>query len=1573
MDRKIVLLFVAVMLAVPFGHSQSDPAAGIQLFSTNNFGIDLASSNVSLQFPARSKVGKLPFSSTFVGNSHAYFAIGTNWGVNNTFGIYISPLVTVEGAVSGSCGTHDRILTGISIIDGTGAQHSVPNATVILCPGYNSGTWYTSDGSGYTFVVSNGAFTVYDRNGVANPISPPITGHDASFKATDPDGASVYFVTSTSEWMDSLGVAALTAIGNCSGSGSFGYSYLDGNGNTSNYCLIPATTNYNILTNFQCSTIAEYTGFFGPVLTLLMPDGSHYGFSYETTPGKSGYYTKRIAGIALPTGGSISYSYSDSAGHNGMNCTSGVVPKITVTVNDNNGNPNQQWTYVNNNNNAPSSCAPGAGPCNYTVVTTDPALNQTVYNFAGEFQTMVDSYQGGCPTTIVGCTGGGTKLREVTTCYNGHLSGGLSGCQTLSTVPIPAFTQTDVYTWVGMTRQALTETIYDCKTVNPCFGTVTEVKKYDYGASIPPTQTPLSDTVTVYNTGNTCGTINQFIRNRPCSITVSGSSGQVSQTKYTYNAAGHPTQTQQWVAGSNFLTSSSAYGTNGAAAGVLSSSTDVNGAITSYENFICNLMLPTTISYPLSLTSSQSWDSGCNGGVQESTTDVNQNPTTYAHGDPLWRMTAATDQNYPSTNLQYPDATHAESFMNFNGSVSTVDTTTTTDGLGRPILVQKKQGQGSSNFDSVQSQYAWTTTGSVTGALAKQSQPYSGSPTAWTKTQYDALGRVYTVTDAGGNVVTTYTYSGNDVLIDVTAPPGENHKKRQLEYDGLGRLISVCEISAGSSTGCTQSNTIAAGYWTQYAYGTNTLTVTQNSLGSTSQTRNYYYDGLGRLTKEINPENGTTQYFWDAAPAACLAPGGYATPGDLGAKLDNANVYTCYGYDGLHRLLGFDHPNNTNCTGFAYDSATPPTGVTVSNTAGRLIEAYTNSACDGHGSIVTDTWFGYSPRGEITEIYSSTPNSNGFYHISKTYWENGAVKTLSGIPGVPTITYGADGEGRTSTVSASTGQNPVTATVYNPASQVTSLTFGSTDSDNYTYDPNTGRMTQYKFTVNGQSMISTPGWNTNGTLHTLNITDPFNSANQQNCSYGYDDLGRVGSANCGSVWAQTFSYDAFGNITKTGSISWACATCYDQTKNRYNSTLSSLITYDAVGNLTYDTFHPRTWDANGHVVLVDGTWAQTYDGQGHMVEVNQLPTSFASSVTQYLYDPDGSLLGSSKAQTAATVNIPLPGGAQAGYTGGALAHYRHVDWLGTVRLDSSPSRTVLADLARAPFGEPYAVSGTSLESFAGMTQTFQTDFFDTPNRSYHPTQGRWLRPDPSGFQAADMTNPQSWNRYAYVLNGPLSYTDPTGLDCVYDNGDGTTFTKTGDCYSSTDNGFYFDGNVDQSSINIDQNGDVLARVDGGDVQCSGDCPGDSVTVNSVLPSDIATISAYHGSVGQCLGQAAIDAGLDLTSLSLLPGADQDNWQWSSDKFGFVYTGAAADESLSSASKGVDVLEKTAGFVESSGAAQRDIRKLLKSEGVKVSLKHVSKDAAFVGKWAGRAGMALAAKSAYNRYQKCRGY
>ena len=87
-----------------------------------------------------------------------------------------------------------------------------------------------------------------------------------------------------------------------------------------------------------------------------------------------------------------------------------------------------------------------------------------------------------------------------------------------------------------------------------------------------------------------------------------------------------------------------------------------------------------------------------------------------------------------------------------------------------------------------------------------------------------------------------------------------------------------------------------------------------------------------------------------------------------------------------------------------------------------------------------------------------------------------SVPILPNLTGIPTWTYGPDGEGRVSTVSASTGTNPVSGTSYNGFSQPTSVIFGSSDGDDFVYDGNTGRMTQYQATISGSSMTGAPSW-----------------------------------------------------------------------------------------------------------------------------------------------------------------------------------------------------------------------------------------------------------------------------------------------------------------------------------------------------------------------------------------------------------------------------------------------------------------------------------------------------------------
>ncbi len=94
------------------------------------------------------------------------------------------------------------------------------------------------------------------------------------------------------------------------------------------------------------------------------------------------------------------------------------------------------------------------------------------------------------------------------------------------------------------------------------------------------------------------------------------------------------------------------------------------------------------------------------------------------------------------------------------------------------------------------------------------------------------------------------------------------------------------------------------------------------------------------------------------------------------------------------------------------------------------------------------------------------------------------------------------------------------------------------------------------------------------------------------------------------------------------------------------------------------------------------------------------------------------------------------------------------------------------DRAYAPFGEPYAETATTNRDFTGQTQDTTPGLYDFLFRQLSTAQGRWLVPDPAGLAAVDLTNPQTWNRYAYATNSPLSNIDILGLDTCWRDSQG---------------------------------------------------------------------------------------------------------------------------------------------------------------------------------------------------------
>lgn len=188
--------------------------------------------------------------------------------------------------------------------------------------------------------------------------------------------------------------------------------------------------------------------------------------------------------------------------------------------------------------------------------------------------------------------------------------------------------------------------------------------------------------------------------------------------------------------------------------------------------------------------------------------------------------------------------------------------------------------------------------------------------------------------------------------------------------------------------------------------------------------------------------------------------------------------------------------------------------------------------------------------------------------------------------------------------------------------------------------------------------------------------------------------------------------------------------------------------------------------SNGSVTVT-----ATYDALGRMVENNA-----GSTWTQFVYGPTGAKLAKANGTTLIKAFVALPGGAKAIYnSSGTLAYYRHSDWLGSSRLTSTQARGLYASTAYAPFGEQYAPAGTGDPSFTGQDPDTMSTLYDFPARRQSPSQGRWISPDPAGRSAVSLANPQSWNRYSYVMNNPLMLIDPTGMegeDCPLEDDDG---------------------------------------------------------------------------------------------------------------------------------------------------------------------------------------------------------
>lgn len=99
----------------------------------------------------------------------------------------------------------------------------------------------------------------------------------------------------------------------------------------------------------------------------------------------------------------------------------------------------------------------------------------------------------------------------------------------------------------------------------------------------------------------------------------------------------------------------------------------------------------------------------------------------------------------------------------------------------------------------------------------------------------------------------------------------------------------------------------------------------------------------------------------------------------------------------------------------------------------------------------------------------------------------------------------------------------------------------------------------------------------------------------------------------------------------------------------------------------------------------------------------------------------------------------------------------------TLPYGSSYNPTIAQSSAgRSPM-QGYSVNDGVRQQFTGYPRDAEIGLDYAQNRYYNPQHGRFTSVDPENYQARlDISNPQSWNAYAYVNNQPTRYTDPTG-------------------------------------------------------------------------------------------------------------------------------------------------------------------------------------------------------------------
>jgi RHS repeat-associated protein len=181
-------------------------------------------------------------------------------------------------------------------------------------------------------------------------------------------------------------------------------------------------------------------------------------------------------------------------------------------------------------------------------------------------------------------------------------------------------------------------------------------------------------------------------------------------------------------------------------------------------------------------------------------------------------------------------------------------------------------------------------------------------------------------------------------------------------------------------------------------------------------------------------------------------------------------------------------------------------------------------------------------------------------------------------------------------------------------------------------------------------------------------------------------------------------------------------------------------------------------DIQGWYAPAQATWNYTYNGTGlrKTKTGNGTTTSYTWSQAEALPMLDTEVTaGTSTSYIYGPAGLPVEQIASTGTTN--TIYYLHHDQLGSTRLITDAGGNTVGTFTYDPYGKLSGSTGTVSTplGYAGQYTDAETGFQYLRARYYDPATGQFLNRDP--------IEPITRSPYAYGLNSPLNYTDPSGL------------------------------------------------------------------------------------------------------------------------------------------------------------------------------------------------------------------